>query len=453
MSDHIDPRRDLVRAELARVDGVDPLQGPPNSKHVKMLTNPLRFLRGSAQLYYADLRSGVLCLPESLIEQVPITSVMGDCHVSNFGFITEGGSYGEDVVFCPNDYDDACMGPAVWDLARFAISLLLAAEYCEGVLAGRYRFDEVDDLKGLKAVSADDARAAGEAFLAAYRKGCRRLAADPGRRRRALDDFDKRHVLGKPLRKARRRSADGEDFQTKSTLAKAVEHTRTGLRFRTDPERFQRVGADREEQIRYTFRPYVDDSIIDLVRRIDAGTGSVDLQRYYLLVGPRECRVPRDLPLCHLVEVKQQRPASAIYHFPALSPVNRLDPAHLTLDCQRRMQRRADLVLDEAVWEYRQWLIRSRHHARVGMDPEDIGLAKRKPGKRLVEYAEACGEALSLAHSRGDRRSTRFEAAMAEVLGDTADTLLDAAWAYADVVRADYGRLRAMLVGRLSVRS
>ena len=146
-----------------------------------------------------------------------------------------------------------------------------------------------------------------------------------------------------------------------------------------------------------------------------------------------------------MVEIKQQRVSAPIHHFPDLRPENRLDPAHLTVDCQRRMQRSPDLVLDEAIWEGKHWLVRSRHHARVGIDPEDIALAKRKPGKRLAQYGAVCGEALALAHVRGDRRSTRFEAAMAGVLADEADALLDAAAGYAARVIADWRLLRGML--------
>jgi hypothetical protein len=83
----------------------------------------------------------------------------------------------------------------------------------------------------------------------------------------------------------------------------------------------------------------------------------------------------------------------------------------------------------------------------VGIDPEDIALARRKPGKRLAQYAAVCGEALALAHARGDRRSTRFEAAMAGVLADEdeADPLLDAAAGYAARVIADWRLLQGML--------
>ena len=297
-------RQNLIRAELLRVDGADPGAWAPSPKHRKMAASPLRFLRGSAQLYYADLANGTLQLPQALLARVPTTAVMGDCHVSNFGFLTEEGSHGDAVVFCPNDYDDACMGHAVWDLARYIASLVL---------------------------------------------------------------------------------------------------------------------------------------------RLGAGTGSVDLERFYLLVGPEDFAGDGDLPLCHVVEVKQQRRASPLYHFPDLRPENRLNPAHLTVDCQRLMQRSPDMVLDEAVWEGKHWLVRSRHHARVGIAPEDVALAKKKPGKGLTAYAGACGEALALAHARGDRRSTRFEAAMARVLAEETDALLDAAGGYAARLIADRQLLKAVM--------
>ena len=114
-------------AEFSRTDQVDPGQSIL-SKHQKMALNPFRFLRGSSGLFYADIQSGLLKLPPALVQQVPFTTVMGDCHISNFGFFTEDGSYGQRVIFAPNDFDDACIGPAVWDLSRYIISLLLAAD-------------------------------------------------------------------------------------------------------------------------------------------------------------------------------------------------------------------------------------------------------------------------------------------------------------------------------------
>ena len=137
-------RIQLIRSELLRVDGADP-GTQPSQKHRRMAENPFRFLRGSAQLFYADIHQGRLVLPETLGASVPLTTIMGDCHVANFGFVTEQGSPGDRVVFCPNDYDDACIGHAVWDLARYLVSLALTAEYCRGLVQGRYREDGLDD--------------------------------------------------------------------------------------------------------------------------------------------------------------------------------------------------------------------------------------------------------------------------------------------------------------------
>ncbi|NBC46512.1 MAG: DUF2252 domain-containing protein [Gammaproteobacteria bacterium] len=446
MTQSDDARQHLIRSELLRVDGSDPgAAEAPSKKHSKMTENPFRFLRGSAQLFYADIQQGQLELPAALSESPPLTTVMGDCHVANFGFLTEQGSHGDQVVFCPNDYDDACVGPAVWDIARYLVSLALTAEYCRGLVDGRYQSDEVDDPAELEAPSASDAEEAGHAFLDAYRRTCRHCVRDPGLRFEALDAFPKKHVLGKAFRKACRRAAGGKDFETKSTLAKEVRIDAGRLVFRDRPGRFARLDTERAEAVREAFRPYVDDAILDLVRRLGAGTGSVDLERFYLLVGPEEFAGGKDLALCHVVEVKQQRPASPLYWFPDISPVNRLQSAHLTIDCQRLMQRAPDLVLDEAIWEDTPWLVRSRHHARVGIDPEEIALAPKKPGKQLKAYAQACGQALALAHARGDRRSTRFEASMAKQLPDTSKALVTACAQYAEQVVADQRRLRAIL--------
>jgi uncharacterized protein (DUF2252 family) len=438
-------RRDLIRAELERVDGIDPAIGSGCAKHRKMAANPARFLRGSAQLFYTDIAQGAIDLPQDLVEEPPLTTVMGDCHVSNFGFITEQGSHGDRVVFCPNDFDDACIGPAVWDLTRFLVSIALTADYCRGVLSGDYVSEELEDSAGLEAPSHSDAENAAREFLDAYRKTCRQSVRDADRHMDALHDFPKKHVLGDLLRKARRRAAGGEDFETKSSLSREVEIRDHRPCFRDRPGRLVRPDPDRAETVRQAFRPYVHDDILDLTQRIGAGTGSVNVERFYLLVGPRDFLGPEDLPLCHLIELKQQRPASALFRFPNISPVNRLNPAHLTVDCQRLMQRGPDLVLDETFWESAHWLIRSRHHARVGIDPENVALAKKNPGKRLSEYAATCGEALALAHARGDRRSSRFEAAMAARLKAESDALIATAWRYAERVKEDHRLLSAML--------
>jgi len=423
----------LLTDEILRVDGCAP--GSGLAKHRKMATSPFVFLRGAAQIFYADLGNAVLRLPPALYE-LPLTPVMGDCHVSNFGFLTEEGSHGDRVIFAPNDFDDACFGHAAWDLARFGVSLLLCAEHCRGLAAGRYPGEK--EFQGKPAVEPAQARAALESFLQTYLATC---ATDDETRKHhdwVLGNFDKKHILAKSYRKAVDRAFGGKDFARKSALAKAVNLEQRPLRFRALPERFAPVPDDLYRDVEYHLAPYMDDRILDVTERLGAGTGSHNMRRFYLLVGPPETPEPEDLFLCHVVEVKQQRRAAPLHWFPHLHPANRLGPAHLTVVCQRRMQRDPDLLLDELEWHGAHWLIRSRHHARVGIDPEDIGLGKRAVDKGGFEqYARACGRALALTHARGDRRSTRFEQAVRAILPDTMEGLTEAIEDYARLVAAD----------------
>lgn len=434
-------RLSYINQQLSQIDG-----HPPKNciaKHVKMATDPFVFLRGSSQLFYADIKMGVLQIPQAFMV-LPDTTIMGDCHVSNFGFLTEQGSHGDQVIFAPNDFDDACVGPAVWDIARFAVSLSLAVNYGQQVAAGQIISDE--KYKGKKAATENTAQQAMIAFFNAYQTCCQQSIDSSTIVNQALEHFDANHILFKPWQKALRRSAGGDDFLTKSRLAKAVDWSDSHISFNNDPEKFQPLDKDLYDDIAHYFAPYVDDHILDITARLGAGTGSLNLSRFYLLVGPKDFSGEQDLALCHIVEVKQQRKAAPLYHFEQTSPINRLNPAHLTIQCQRRMQRDPDLVLDEVFWRDAYWLVRSRHHAKIGIAPEDVVLGKKVTEKGgLVQYASACGQALALAHCRGDRRSTRFEQKMVEAMKDNQQPLLLACLAYAEQVKIDTSYLQQLL--------
>lgn len=430
-------RLDQIAAEVGRPD-----PDRPSAKHLRMAASPFRFLRGTAGLFYADLAAGRLTLPAGLTA-VPLTRVQGDCHIANFGCLTEEGAEGDSVVWALNDFDDACAGHAAWDLLRFAVSLHLAGDLCRGIRAGRHAAGPDPAPRG-KAPTRADAGAAVATFLAAYADRCAAMAHDPRQRDDPVHDVPRTHVLARPLKKARRRIVGGRTFASKSTLGKETLAFEGVARFRDRPDRFRRLDPARAAAVADAFRPYVHDAVADVVLRLGAGTGSLDVDRYYLLVGPADATDPDWPRLAAIVEAKQQRPAAPLRHFPDLSPVNRMNPAHLTLDCQRLMQRRADLVLDEVEWEGHHWLVRSRHHARVSMAPEAF-LEAADPAGALADYAAACAWVLAQAHARGDRRSTRFERAIAPAIDRDGDTLADAAAAYADQAITDHALWQASL--------
>lgn len=441
----MDQRRTQIQQEFKRTDGIAPGLDAVLGKHQKMALNPFRFLRGSSGLFYADIKSSVFKLPPSLSSAVPLTAVVGDCHLSNFGFFTEEGSSGDRVIFAPNDFDDACVGHAVWDWSRFAVSLLLAADYCQGIKQQRYANEEQFELDKVQVVSDQDALAAVRSFLTAYIAQCQAILEDHELRYSVLDDFPKQHVLKPLLKKAIKRSAKGEDFLRKSTLAKVVDLNARPLKFKQDATKFMRLNEALYSEVEFSFRPYVGDDILDIVSRQGAGTGSLNMQRYYLLVGPTQINSTDDLALCHVVEAKQQRDAAPLYFFPDLSPVNRLNAAHLTVDCQRLMQRRPDLVLDEHYWNGAHYLVRSLHHANVDVDPEDVCFSEKAAADKLAEYAEACGRSLALSHSRGDRRSFRFEQAVVEQLPPVMEELIQSCINYASQQKTDCALLAELI--------
>lgn len=436
-------RQALISAELERVDGVAPQLRPVLDKHAKMAWSPFQFLRGSAQLFYADLANGALQLPDPL-PAAPLTRIVGDCHLANFGFFSEEGSYGDTVIWAPNDYDDAAEGPAAFDLARFCVSLFLTADYLEGLVSGRYHSEET-----FKNNTPPDSKAAAKAakgFLKAYRKTLDRIADDPEERDRAVRHFGKDHFLKKPLEKAQARAPGGRKFEKKSSVAKLTERTRSGYRFDPASDKLEPVDLALADELEEVFRPHLDDSILDVARRVGAGTGSLSVDRFYFLVGPNEAPTAESFRETHVVEAKQQRAAALIHQFPGLSPVNRMTPAHLTVDCQRRMMRRPDLVLDEVVWNGVTWLVRSRHHTWLSLDPEDM-LDDKHPARALKDYARACGTALARTHARGDRRSVRFEQVMAGAVDKVGAELIAIAKDYAERVRSDHDLLLDMIAG------
>ncbi|MGK0370707.1 MAG: hypothetical protein ACJAW1_000948 [Glaciecola sp.] len=430
-------RADFINQQLLLIDGQ--YAGASNPKHLKMRTSPFVFYRGTAQLFYADLAVHNLAMPEAFLD-VPLTTVMGDCHASNFGFFTEEGSFGEHIVFSLNDFDDACIGYAYWDILRYLVSLALAADHGEGVVNGKYESNK--DYSNKEHLSDMEVAKALQAFLDGYidilTQAVKRKDTDEYFLDQTFTDFKTPSPLSKRYKKAQSAAVGGEFFMSNSALAKAVDLTRFPLRFQDNPDKYSRKGVDKSA-LCTQLSPYFYHDILDVVKRINSGTSSVNMDRFYLLIGPRDEHNANKVAACHVVEVKQQRTAAPIYYFPELHHQNQLNPSHLTVKCQHRMQRKQDYCLDEAFFQDSHWLIRSRHHTKVGFDPEHITLGKVNANEGGFSfYAEACANALARAHGRGDKSSLKFESAMLQALTHTQAELIDLAKEYAQQVKQDW---------------
>lgn len=240
---------DLVASILDFNAGRDPER--LQMKFEKMRQSPFIFLRGTAHLFHARVqRRGVL-------RSAPPAWCCGDMHLENFG------SYKGDnrlAYFDLNDFDEAALAPAAWDPLRLLTSLWLAAD--------ELHLDAPHTQRLCRAMTDAyaDALAAGKAYWLERETATgavRELLDQVGLRKRA--DFLARRCAA-PNRSGRyhRLEIDGQRALAASQPQKqrVSEFMQGFAQTQPDPRFFE---------------------VLDVARRI-AGTGSLGLERYVILV-------------------------------------------------------------------------------------------------------------------------------------------------------------------------
>src|SRR5689334_23606300 len=102
----------LVAQHAERLNELVPL------RFARMLADPFSFYRGSAAVMAADLAAS----PSSGIEVM----CCGDAHVSNFGLYA---APHRSIVFDLNDFDEAAVAPAEWDVKRLITSAIIGGRH------------------------------------------------------------------------------------------------------------------------------------------------------------------------------------------------------------------------------------------------------------------------------------------------------------------------------------
>ena len=86
-------------------------------KFAKLRKSAFSFFRGTCHLFYQEWPAG------AKVAAAPLTLITGDLHLENFGaYLGDNGRPCFDV----NDFDEAVLAPASWDLVRFMTSLFIA---------------------------------------------------------------------------------------------------------------------------------------------------------------------------------------------------------------------------------------------------------------------------------------------------------------------------------------
>jgi uncharacterized protein (DUF2252 family) len=287
----------IVDAIVSRNAGRDPERLA--MKYAKMAQSPFIFLRGACDLFYD-------ALPDTpLFRAAPLAWCCGDLHFENFG------SYKGDnrqVYFDINDYDEAALAPASWDMVRLLTSIQCGA----------------DELHATPA----EAVVVSQSCLDAYRS--------------ALGD-------GKPLWVERETSAGlvnalltdlqtcaRADFLDKRTLLKS--HRR---QLKLDGVKALAASGEQKQRVAEFMTRFAESQanpaffqVLDIARRI-AGTGSLGVERYVVLVEGKGSPDGN-----YLLDLKQALPSALTPHLARLGIAQPVwpDEASRVVSVQKRMQ-------------------------------------------------------------------------------------------------------------------
>lgn len=222
-------------------------------KYQRMRASPFAFFRGTAHLFYEDWTKG------GPLDAAPLAWLSGDLHLENFGSYKGDNRLG---YFDINDFDEAYLAPATWDLARFVTSLYLAADTLT--------------------IGDGDTRALGATFLDSYG-----TAMHDGKARwieRATAEGVVRRLLHRIKRRTRRQ-----------LLAQMTTGRHKGRSFIMDPEKRLAVSRADRAAVVAAMKTFAASEhcpedfsgsflrVLDVARRI-AGTGSLGIRRFSILV-------------------------------------------------------------------------------------------------------------------------------------------------------------------------
>lgn len=420
------PRRDLAQLVPSTRDPVEILVEQNRNRlpdlvplrFARMLTDPFSFYRGAAALMAADLAAG----PSSGIEVM----CGGDAHLSNFGVYA---SPQRTLVFDLNDFDEAAVAPAEWDVKRLTTSAIVGGRH-----AG---YSE----KTVRRIAAN--------VVGTYRDGLRAMLDMDILERYYLRLEPQRYVNKAPGSLGKVIAGTARKARTRTSARVFERIMETGpdgrLHLRENPPLLTHVDITDEEALTHSFREYLTSvpadvavvlshfQVTDIALRV-VGVGSVGTRSYLLILTG-----PGGTPL--VLQVKEANRSVLEEYGGQTQPmtltaaVAALGQGIRVVDGQRILQAISDVFLGTLRIAGRDFYVRQYQDMKgsvetEGLDPEAYG-----------QYVGACGYSLARAHA---------QSANASMLrgyvggGDSvAAAILEWSYAYAEKTLADFDRLKA----------
>lgn len=392
---------DVTDAIARHNRGRDPVR--LRMKYAKMRESPFIFLRGACHLFYD-------ALPDAAVfRDAPLAWCCGDLHFENFG--TYKGD-NRQVYFDINDFDEAALAPASWDLARLLTSIACGA----------------DALNATRAEALAAARACVEAYRDALIDGkplwVERETAH-GLVKDLMDDLKGRarseFLDRRTVRKSRQRELKVDGVRALPASAKQKERVAAFM---------DRFAASQPDPSFYAVR--------DVACRI-AGTGSLGVERFVVLVEGKGSPDGN-----YLLDIKEAKPSAL---GPRLARLGIAQPrwddeATRVVAVQRRMQAVNHAFLQAARLDGVPCIVK-------GLQASEDRVAMGEWGKkleRLTDVAATMGRVAAWDQLRASGRSgaATADALMAYARGDAwVGELLDAATDMSALTRRQWEAFRA----------
>jgi uncharacterized protein (DUF2252 family) len=402
----------LVEQNAGRLSGLVPL------RFARMLTDPFSFYRGSAAVMAADLAAS----PTSGIELM----CCGDAHVSNFGMYA---APDRSIVFDLNDFDEAAVAPAEWDVKRLITSAIVGARYA-GYPAKAIRSCVRQALEGY--------RTSLHAMLEMSVLDRYYLRVEPEKYTGNVSK-DLLGLIQKTTSRARTRTSA-------RVVKQIVETGPDGTpRLREAPPVLQHVAGETEDMLLDSIQEYLaavptDIAVLlshfrvtDVALRV-VGVGSVGTRCYLvILVGPN------DTPL--VLQIKEAN-RSVLEEYGGwrqpdtlVAAVEAKGQGVRVVDGQLILQAMSDVFLGTTRKDGRDYYVRQFHDMKGTVETEGMSAST------FSEYVTACAVLLARAHSQSANASI-----LRGYVG-TGDAVCDAvaewSYTYADKSLDDFHQLRA----------
>ncbi len=357
------------------------------AKYDKMALDAFVFYRGTAHLYYDDLASQNVLQKSYFNPETALCWLQGDMHVENYGVFCDGKG---DVIYDLNDFDESWIDSYLYDLYRLAVSLLLVLQR-QKTLSDNVTIDATTLLNCLSD---------------SYLQRLSELAEKPQLKSQKMTEQQAYGKLKKFMSKAKAANSR-EKMLDKWTL---TDHGQRRFNFALD--KLKPVDNLTVEQITKEIQAYhhqLESSlqgnnayfrVIDVAQRLNAGTGSLGTERYYVLIDGHS----PDLHDYRILDVKQQGLPSHYSYLSnqSLKRMKALFPNDAqgcrVAAAQEAMLVHADEHLGSIFIHGRSFSVRERSPYK-----KTLNTTKLTKDKHLYDLSAQWGSILATAHARAER--------------------------------------------------